>query len=233
MSRLSEDEGLILCARTQTKGRGRHNRPWAEGTGNLYASLLLKPEIPAARLGSFSLVAGLSIAQGLQDALHPFGPTLSLKWPNDVLLHGEKLAGVLLETSEIPGSSNPALVFGFGINLQTAPLAGATALNLHGLTLTPEGALDRLLPFLQKNYKKWKDDGFAPFRSDWLALSNPIGTAVSVKIGAKILRGHFADLSPEGHLLLREEGSGALKTITSGDIVMTPPDERQTHASGG
>jgi BirA family biotin operon repressor/biotin-[acetyl-CoA-carboxylase] ligase len=212
-------EGLVIRAEQQLAGRGRHGRGWASPPGNLYASLLLRPARPLAEAASLSLVVGLSLAEAIAAAgkLDP-----RLKWPNDVLLDGAKLAGILLENvGDQPEA--PVLVAGFGVNIRSAP-AGlpypAATLEAAGLDLPPADLLSRFLDTFARDYERWTAAGFAALRDRWLARARGLGEQAGVKAGERAITGRFVDVDPAGHLVL--ETSAGRRTLNAGELFFAP-----------
>jgi len=138
-------DGTVVVARRQTQGRGRHGRDWFSPEGNLYASILLRPGRPPARLSELGFIVALAAADAV-DSLLPDGHA-KLKWPNDVLIDGQKIAGILVEIVE-----DDAAVIGIGLNIAQAPEAApypVTCLRDAGATASPEAALTHLLSALE------------------------------------------------------------------------------------
>jgi len=212
-------EGLVIQAREQFAGRGRHGRTWASPEGNLYASVLLRPARPLSEAACLSLVVGLSLAETIA-ALASLD--LRLKWPNDVLSSGAKLAGILLESvGDRP--EWPVLIAGFGVNLRTAPEGltyPATTLAAAGLAVEPADLLARFLERFAGDYERWSSAGFAALREGWLARAQGLGTSVSVKVGKRAITGRFVDVDPAGHLVLETETGR--RTLNAGDLFFGP-----------
>ena len=144
-----EPEGLIVTAERQTAGRGRQGRAWSSPPGNLYASLLLRPAGPLAAAATLSLVVPLSVVDALAGLLD--SPTrLAVKWPNDVLLDGAKLAGILLEGADDGAGGCAWVIAGVGVNLAAVPdglpYAATSLARATGRELTPDAFLDAWLP---------------------------------------------------------------------------------------
>jgi len=205
-----EPEGYAVQALRQTAGRGRHGRHWESPEGNLYCSILLRPFV-ARPLGTYSLMASLAIADMIQNVLPQ--AALALKWPNDVLLNGKKVSGILIEAGE------GWLVIGMGVNIVQYPadtLYPATALAEAGLRDRDLAALTiDLLDGLWGWYQRLQAQGFAPIQQAWLALA--LQGEISVKLPQRIVRGQFAGLGPDGSLRLRL-ADGSERSIASGDV---------------
>lgn len=207
-------DGQWVLARRQTAGRGRRGRGWAGDPRNLAATchLAIAPEDDRPHLLSF--VAALA----LDEACAGFVPAerLALKWPNDLLLDGAKLSGILLERE---GS---ALAVGFGVNLAVAPpvpgratiaLADAIA----GPPPAPEAFLGPLDAALRRWLALWREEGFAPVRAAWLARAHAPGTWLETSGAAGHARGRFEALGEDGELLLRD-AEGRLLVLHAGDV---------------
>jgi BirA family biotin operon repressor/biotin-[acetyl-CoA-carboxylase] ligase len=197
-----------ILAREQTAGRGRRGRAWASPQGAFSASLLLRPPTaPEAALRSFTA------ALALLDAAATFVPAarLSLKWPNDVLLDGRKLAGILLESQATPDAA-VALVIGVGVNLDLPPDASALeegALAPISLAAAapeappgPEAFLDALAPAFHAWEKRLVAEGFAPVREAWLARAARLGEPVTARLPGREVTGLFETIDPTGALVL-------------------------------
>ncbi len=199
-----------LLALEQTAARGRRGRAWVNPAGNFAASLVMRPPEPVARWALRSFAAALALDEALQSLGVP-APALSLKWPNDVLLNGGKLAGILLETA------GPVLVIGIGVNLAAAPVPdelepGAVppvALGPEtGVTVTPAALLDALAPAYAGWAGRLRRYGFAPLRP-------ATGVHDSVEVRA---------------VVIAHDGDASL-VATHGVTVVTPPVARIVAAS--
>ncbi len=202
---------LWVVAAEQTGGRGRRARPWASPRGNLYASLVIPaPALPA--LHSFAAALALHDALAKVTGLPA---ALALKWPNDVLMNGGKVAGILLEG----GPSH--LVIGFGVNLIAAPPAPDAAfppvsvLGETGLRPTPDAMLDALAPALAAWDARLTASGFAPLREAWLARAARIGQPIRARTMREDLHGIFRGIDATGALILG---------TTAGDLAIPAAD---------
>ncbi len=214
-ARQGEAAGLAVLADQQTAGRGSRGRQWVSSQGNLYLSVLLRPEAELSQLGAFPLLAGLAVADAVRSLLPAPGPML--KWPNDVLLEGAKLAGVLIDASPVKNRID-WLVIGIGINLAEAPqIAGRKTVSLaqFGLTITAQQAAQAVLAALSLRLSMLETDGFAAIQTAWLAAAHPLGTPLTIT-GNQTLYGTFAGLTAEGALQLSVENR--IEIIQTGDI---------------
>jgi BirA family biotin operon repressor/biotin-[acetyl-CoA-carboxylase] ligase len=206
-----EAEGSWLRAERQTVGRGRQGRAWSSPPGNLYASTLvrLQPGDPPAP--TLALVAAVA----LHEVASAWAPeaAIQIKWPNDLLAGGAKLAGILLERA------GEAVVIGFGANLAHHP--GGTerpVTSLAALTgSAPEPApfLEQLAESFARHLARWRSQGIAPIRAAWLERAHPLGTALTTPEG----EGLFDGLDETGALRLRLP-HGEVRLVHAGDVFL-------------
>lgn len=201
-------------ADAQTAGRGRHGRRWSSLPGNLFATVLVRPQPGEGAAQQLSFVAALALA----DAVAPWQGRLrvSLKWPNDVLLSGGKLAGILLE------SCAAGTVAGFGVNVAHAP-AGVdgrvAALSQSGRAPpAPATLLDQLRPAFAAWRRRWRNEGFAAVRVAWLARATPVGWRARVRQGDVTRSGVFAGMADDGAMLFKGD-DGRIETIHAGEVL--------------
>jgi BirA family transcriptional regulator, biotin operon repressor / biotin---[acetyl-CoA-carboxylase] ligase len=205
--------GTVVHADEQTAGRGRLARTWFSPPGNLYLSILLRTGQPAARTAELSFLAALAVADTVE-ALLPRQIRAVLKWPNDVLVNGAKIAGILLEQVD------DATILGIGVNVLQAPSNAAyraTTIVANGGIASVDGTRDILLGRLGLYLVEWQAGGFAPIREQWLNRSYPIGAAIRANAGGQPVAGHFAGLDLDGALLL--DTPHGRERIVAGDIV--------------
>ena len=204
---------VALLARRQSGGHGRLGRPWQSIDGNLHLSVLLRPE-NLRWPGHWSILAAVVLADTARSYL-PAG-ALRLKWPNDLLLDGGKLAGILVEAGTTPG---PWLVIGFGVNLAGTPLGLGRPVACLASAVpapAPEAFAGRLLQTLQGWRTRYAAEGFAPVRTAWLAAAHAPGERIVVGAGAQRLEGAFRGLGNDGTLLL--DGPDGELAITTGEL---------------
>ena len=191
-------------------GRGRQGRAWVSPQGNFYGSTLveLRPADPPAQ--TLSLVAGLALIEAV-DAAVPAQP-LMLKWPNDLLLSGRKLAGILLERS------GDRVVIGFGVNLASAPdVPGRLSASLSA-RITPDAFAPLLAGSFERLLKLWRESAPELVAQAWLARAHPIGTPLAVHSSAdERISGRFDGIEADGALRLRLD-TGALETVRAADV---------------
>lgn len=215
--------GTVVWARTQTKGRGRGQRQWQSPVGNLYVSILLRPDCPAAHGAQATFVAALATADAVAASL-PAGSAITCKWPNDVLVHGRKVAGILLESGLAPSGRLDWLIVGIGINVAWHPADGeqllypATSLRAQGaLDVNAEAVLSALIVAFERWRAIWVEDGFAAVRAAWRARAHGLGRPIAVGLDGERVEGVFADLDAGGALLVAT-ADGHMRTILAGDV---------------
>ncbi|MDN5787722.1 biotin--[acetyl-CoA-carboxylase] ligase [Pseudorhodobacter sp.] len=222
-ARLAPTQPVWIMAAEQTGGRGRRGRPWSSPRGNFYATLALQPQEGAETVALRSFIAALALREACI-ATTGLSTGFALKWPNDVLLNGGKLAGILLE-SQGAGGRVSQLSIGIGVNLIAAPTAdqlepGAmppvSLLQETGVRIVPEA----FLPPLATAFAKWEAcliaDGFAPIRQEWLSHAARIGEAITARSGTSSETGIFETIDASGALILRTPKGR--QTIPAADI---------------
>ena len=217
-ARHGEPDRLLIVAAEQTAGRGRAGRVWSSPPGNFYASALLRPNVPASQGSMFALLSGLAIIDALDPVL-PAPSPLTLKWPNDVMAHNAKLAGILIDAT-IEHAILTTLVIGIGINLAFAPdIPGriTTSLAALGGHITPAGLAPKLCARLDHWQCSLTADRGETLRAAWQTRAHPPGTALAVDAGR--IAGIFAGIDADGSLLLRQ--GETITTIRSGDIALS------------
>jgi BirA family biotin operon repressor/biotin-[acetyl-CoA-carboxylase] ligase len=215
---LGAAHGLVVWAREQSGGRGRLDRRWISPRGNLFASILLRPRGTPAKAAELSFVAALAVADAVRSLL-PGTAALALKWPNDLLADGAKLAGILLEARSDPGGQMEWVVLGIGINVALAPAADyptACLSRLAGHAIDVATVLERLVQALAVWIERWDRQGFAPIRTAWLACAAGLGRTLDIRQGGAMLAGKFVDLDLDGALVL--ETPAGLRRVTAGDV---------------
>ncbi len=178
-------------------------------------SVLLRPERPLAEAGMFALLAGIVVAEVLEELA---AVAVTLKWPNDVLLGGAKLAGVLIDAAPAADKIN-WLVAGIGINLREAPrIEGreTVALAARGTVLAPALVAEGVL----RHLGQWQNAAGSAIMAAWLERAHPVGTPIKVRAGGRTLCGSFVGLAPTGELLLRREN--CIEAISTGEVLLGP-----------
>lgn len=193
-------------AHDQTAARGRQGRPWVVPPGNLSATLVLKPDCTMAQAAQRSFVAANALFAALATYISP--DRLSLKWPNDVLLDGGKIAGILLESSGTAQSLN-WLSIGFGVNLEHAPQGLSDAAfpptslyDAGGDLIAAEDFLTTLACTYATQEAKLVAMGFGRIRQDWLQRAARLGDVITARTPKTTMTGVFTTINAEGHLIL-------------------------------
>jgi BirA family transcriptional regulator, biotin operon repressor / biotin---[acetyl-CoA-carboxylase] ligase len=210
---------LWISARLQTSGRGRRGRAWVSQPGNLHATLLMIDAGPAVCAPELSFVAGLAACDAITEGAPALAQSIKLKWPNDVLLHDAKLAGILIEGEGTP--QGHAVAIGFGVNCAHHPADTefpAADLAAAGVKIAPEALLAALAAAMATRMAQWqRGAGFPSIRSDWLARAAGIGNPLRVRLEGGNLDGRFEALDERGRLLLRMP-DGTVEVIAAGDV---------------
>lgn len=198
-----------IMARRQEAGRGRRGRAWSDPPGNFAATLLMRPKNGPAAAAQLSFIAALAVHEAL---IRLCGPTLpvALKWPNDVLLNGGKLSGILLESTG-SGGNVAALAIGIGVNLAAAPDLGqlepqalrpVSLKGETGLAVSPDDFLDALAAAFDLWQRQFDAYGFGPIRNAWMARAARLGETLTARTGTTEAVGRFEGIDETGSLIL-------------------------------
>lgn len=221
-------DGTVVWARRQSAGRGRRGRGWRSPEGNLYCSVLMRPAVSLAEAAGLSFVAAVAAGDTVAGFLPP-DARVEHKWPNDVLVGGAKIAGILLEASGRAGAAADWVVVGCGVNVGADPeLEGvptATLAGLAGRDIPVRDVLAALLDNLRQWRGRWESRGFAPVREGWLARARGLGEAIAVRLPREELHGRFDGIDDSGALLLRLSDA-THRPISAGDVYFDPKAER-------
>lgn len=231
-ARAGDTGKLWVVSKKQESGRGRRGRVWATPEGNLAATLLLVTEGELRMAATLGFVAGLALADAL-DAVVPKGRIsvaldgasagsnrFELKWPNDVLASGAKLAGILLESTLLDGNRF-AVAVGIGVNVVAHPEDlpyPATSLKALGATCDAETLFLALSDAWSENARLWADGrGLTAIRQRWLERAAGLGGKVAVRIDGDVVRGVFETIDEDCRFVIRESG-GRMITVAAGDV---------------
>tara|TARA_Y100001934_G_scaffold270129_1_gene354567 strand:+ start:16073 stop:16846 length:774 start_codon:yes stop_codon:yes gene_type:complete len=210
--------GTIIWAKQQVSGRGRRGRAWNSPEGNLYCSIILRPEVSPAVAAQLSFVTALALGEGMHNLL-PSSATLQYKWPNDVLIDGGKIAGILLESHVGENGNMEWVVIGTGVNVTSHPPdteRPATSLDKVGCQLPVADVLTAYAQTLWTWIGRWNDFGFDPVRKAWLNRAIGLGESIEVRLPNQTLHGTFDALDTNGALvLLTPEGR---QHISAGEV---------------
>jgi BirA family biotin operon repressor/biotin-[acetyl-CoA-carboxylase] ligase len=210
---------IWISAARQTAGRGRRGRAWESPSGNLAATLMLRPGKTATECAQLSFVTAIAVC----DMLAEFAPgtEVRVKWPNDVLAAGRKICGILLESASQGGEAPSWLAIGVGVNLASHPPATELpATSLTALGIGPPAADDALLHLaahFARWYEVWCGDGFPAIRDGWLARAAGLGGRIRARLSHEEASGVFEGIDESGALLLREH-AGRVRAIPAGEV---------------
>ena len=205
--------GAVVAAKLQRLGRGRGGRSWASPAGNLYATVVLRPDIPASRAAELGFVASLAVAEAVDQIA---GPMTGLKWPNDVMRGGAKLAGLLLERLD-----GGAVLVGVGVNIRHVPANtpyAVTSLAAEGFDPAPDALLDGILAALDAGWSAWQTTGLPGVLERWLQRGPAPHSAIRVRLPSGTISGTFAGLAEDGSLLM--DTDGGRHRLVAGEVLL-------------
>jgi BirA family transcriptional regulator, biotin operon repressor / biotin---[acetyl-CoA-carboxylase] ligase len=217
LAKAGERGPLWIIAKEQSTGRGRRGRAWASPAGNLHATLVLTDPAPAAAAAQLGFVAGLALHDAAVAAAPALARRLALKWPNDLLCAGRKIAGILIE-----GEGDPVtVVVGIGVNCRHHPDATefpATDFAAEGAEVDAPALFDHLAAAMPVRLAQWnRSAGFVGVRAAWLTRAVGLGQPIRVRLSDRETMGCFEAIDDAGRLMLRV-GSGGLETIAAGEV---------------
>ncbi len=209
------EEGYVIQALMQESGKGRHGNDWTSPMGNLYLSVLLRPNCVTERAGELAFVVAVALSAALDVYIDPKKHVKKLKWPNDILVDGLKISGILIETN-LHDNSLDSVVIGMGLNIFKAP---DLAVSLNDIAEEPvyinkvrETVLDKLSHY----YGEWQESGFAPIRKIWLNQAHGLNEPMTARLPQDKFKGIFKGIDEAGSLILTmDEGD---KIIHAGDV---------------
>lgn len=209
---------FVVQADIQTAGRGRSGNAWISRKGNLLASAVVPlQKVKACDAGQYSFLAAVSLINILAE----FGLSeIQNKWPNDVLVGGRKIAGILLESDLSAAGDLKSLIIGFGVNLVEAPDGAAHVAEFIHQTIPPLEFLRRFNNELQKQLDIMISQGFAPIRKTWLSHAYGLGTEIRVRLPQESFYGEFLGLDDDGALLVKVAGEPSHRTVHSGEVFL-------------
>lgn len=214
----AKDETVIVAYR-QIKGRGRRGRTWEDLPGNLYMTYITYLDCPLLRALQLSFVTCVAVGEYLRAQMPP-GPVLTYKWPNDVLLNGRKVGGLLLESFPVPEKKETAYLLSCGLNLVTQPQEvryPTTSLQNENIYLSLEETLHGITASLSSYITLWKEQGFSPIYDLWMKYAAGVDQKISFDLQGILQTGIFKGIDREGALLLRT--SEGLKKFSAGDVL--------------
>jgi len=216
------DEGWVVIARNQRKGKGSRGRAWASPGGqNIYLSVVLRPKVSTEKASLLTILATLAAAETINDYI-PKG--VSIKWPNDVLVSDKKISGILLEMGT-DRNKDRFFIVGIGINVNSTkmeipPVITGLATSLYleiGYAVSIKDVLFKLLYRLDHWYGKYNTYGFEEIIERFRAQCATIGKVVSVRAGEGLIEGLALGVDEDGFLLVKD-GQGVVKKVISGHL---------------
>ena len=215
-------EGTLVICEKQTKGRGRKGRSWfSPSQGGIYTSLILKPSISPSEAPKITLLTAVVVAETLRSLT---GLSAIIKWPNDILINGKKIAGILTEMSTEMDSIDH-IVVGLGLNVNTPDFPDdirekATSLFIETGKYFPRVRfIQEYLKWYEEYYEIFKRTGFEPVIKRWKELTNMIGQQITVEMVSKKYSGKVQDIDKDGVLILKDN-NGKCHRIFSGDVTL-------------
>lgn len=213
--------GLWVTAGEQSGGRGRGGREWVSKPGNLYASLIYETQEDIYGAAQLSFVTALAVRDAVFEFLQL--QDIKCKWPNDVLVAGKKISGILLESCAAKETGKNYVIIGIGINIVHHPkVALYEATHINEQTEREYCHADVFVVLAEKMafwLALWKEKGFDPIRESWLSSARGIGEQITVRLPNEQLIGRFVDLDRDGALKLDVDDE--IKLIHSGDVFFT------------
>lgn len=206
---------FAIQADIQTAARGRSGNTWTSLQGNLFATLVVDVgKIPARYAGQYSFLTAVALMEILQDAGIEMARN---KWPNDILVDGKKIAGILLESDLNADGTLNALMIGVGVNLACAPDGAVALADLTGKAHLPRDILNQFLKSMDGNLQVLQKEGFPPIRTKWLGRAFGIGTEIRVRLPRETFHAEFTGVDEDGALQVKCK-DGQMRSIHSGDV---------------
>lgn len=214
----------VITANHQTMGRGKNNSFWYSPKGNLYCSILFSHKKPLSEMSQVSLIAGLACREAICSFLKKFEASVKVKWPNDVLLNGKKIGGILVESFPyFPKTGGPQvnyIIIGMGLNLEKSPKYLsylATSFKEEGINYrSSNDVLSRFMIHFRSYYNSWKVAGFASLKKEWMKNAHNIGKTIQCNMGNYKLAGIFKEIDDHGRLIVELE-TGEVHAMSSVD----------------
>lgn len=215
LAETGEKEGLAIQALQQADGRGRHGNRWTSPMGNLYLSVLLRPVCNADKAGQLAFVCAVALSQAI-DSVVEEGHRKTLKWPNDVLIDGKKISGILLETALDKHGRIDYLIVGTGVNIFAPPEGAASLDAIKKERVAINTFRDLYLETLESCYVSWQENGFSNIRDLWLAQAHGMDAPMKIRLPEVTYEGIFRGIDANGTLIA--EIDGKTRTFTAGEV---------------
>jgi len=214
------EEGVVVLAEGQTKGKGRLSREWSSlKHRGIYLSIILRPEMTPFEAPRITLMAAVSVALAIRDYC---GLSALIKWPNDILINDKKVAGILTEM-EAESDLVKFLILGIGINVNTKaselPKGASSILEEGDNKVSRAGLAKTILERIGQNYRLFKKEGFLPIKKEWRNLSATLGRRVKASCMHRKIEGEAVDIDSDGALKIRLD-NGFYEKVIAGDILL-------------
>ncbi len=224
LARSGAEEGLVVIAKRQTRGRGREGREWLSQEGNLFCSILLRPKSSPETAAQIGIICVTSLSHALTNNFNLSSANFAYKWPNDLLLNGRKVAGILLEGA-VSNKKTDYVVAGTGVNLVHSPdikvepgrPSPSSIYQESGIRITPEELRSAYINEFITSYTIWQDKGFEFIRERWISRACNMGKEVTIKGASGEIKGTLMGMDSTGRLEIMLE-NGELRHISAGEI---------------
>jgi len=218
-------EGTVVIAEEQTKGKGRHGRKWeSPPKSGIYMSCVMRPEMAPNEIAKITLLAAVAVAKAIRRFT---GLEAMIKWPNDIIINGRKVCGILTEMKAEQDSID-FIILGIGVNVNTPAASlpkGASSLKEElgrpkkSDGISRVGFVKYMLESIEEEYLRLRTKGFTPIMEDWRSMSLLPGSKIKVLLPNRTIEGEAHDIDSDGSLIVRLD-SGVLEKVSSGDVVM-------------
>jgi BirA family biotin operon repressor/biotin-[acetyl-CoA-carboxylase] ligase len=212
-------EGVTITAEQQKKGKGRLGRTWASPRGGIYFSVILRPQVTPTEVSKLTLVMAVSVAETVREMT---GARAMIKWPNDILIDGRKICGILTELKAEQDMTS-FVVVGIGINVNTKQASlppGATSIAKEtGREWSRIDLARALLKNIESHYLAFRKGGFGEIVEEWKKLSSVLGRRIKIAERTKIIEGTALDIDAGGALVVRLD-NGFQERVLAGDIIV-------------
>jgi len=219
---LDDNDIVAITSNIQSHGKGRLGRVWQSEEGNLFLSLIVKPNCDFKDFGQLSFISSIALRRAICGLLDDTCQRkVTLKWPNDVLLDNKKVAGILLESLSLNSQLPNHIIIGIGVNIKSYPKDienyNATCIKDFNDKVTRDIFLDKFLNLFNDCFKSWQQFGFADFKEYWQTNAKDVGHKISLNDGLKTISGIFKGINCEGEIILIGEDNKIMK-FSSGEV---------------
>lgn len=209
---------LLITSKVQTSGKGRYSKGWVSADGNMFASIVIKIDTSLSEAALYSFVTAIAVGEAIREFVSN-DVTAQYKWPNDVMLDGKKVSGILLETLK-DNNGCKWLIIGTGVNINNQPedvdKQVTSLMSYASLSVSVECFLAKFIQHFETQEKLWKSTGFACIRSAWLKNAYKLGEEITVNLKTQVFKGKFYGISNSGELEVLVDGKKLL--ICGGEV---------------